>query len=149
MKHLILLFLFLLALLLVVGCSGKSPDNLGLHDGRLAPCPETDNCVSSQSDSPPHAVAPIKAQGGEEMVMAKLADVIESMFGAKIIKIDGPYLHAEFTSRVFRFVDDVECHYIANEDIIHIRSASRIGHSDFNANRERVEEIRQRFKATM
>ncbi|MDQ6965890.1 MAG: DUF1499 domain-containing protein, partial [Mariprofundaceae bacterium] len=56
---------------------------------------------------------------------------------------DDDYLHATFTSRLFRFVDDVELHRDAASGVVHIRSASRVGHSDFGVNRKRVEVIRK------
>jgi uncharacterized protein (DUF1499 family) len=55
------------------------------------------------------------------------------------------YIHAEFTSLVFRFVDDVEFLFSQERDgevSIDIRSASRVGHSDFGVNRKRMEDIR-------
>jgi len=55
------------------------------------------------------------------------------------------YLHAEAKSLIFRFVDDVEFYFPATEKLIHVRSASRVGHSDLGVNRKRVEEIRSRF----
>ena len=51
------------------------------------------------------------------------------------------YLRAEFTSRVLRFVDDVEF-WLGEAGLIHVRSASRLGHSDFGVNRARVEHLR-------
>jgi len=54
------------------------------------------------------------------------------------------FLHVEFTSKIFRFVDDVEFYFNA-PGIIHFRSASRIGHSDMGVNRHRMEEIRHLF----
>jgi uncharacterized protein (DUF1499 family) len=51
-------------------------------------------------------------------------------------------IHAISKSRIFRFVDDVEFYFPANEPVIHLRSASRIGESDLGVNRRRVEQIR-------
>lgn len=50
---------------------------------------------------------------------------------------------------VFRFVDDVEFYFpetTSKEIIIHVRSASRIGYSDFGVNRKRIEDIRKKLK---
>ncbi|MEN6507422.1 MAG: DUF1499 domain-containing protein, partial [Smithella sp.] len=63
----------------------------------------------------------------------------------KIVAEKEDYLHAEAKSLIFRFVDDVEFYFPANEKIIHVRSASRVGYSDMGVNRKRVEEIRKRF----
>ena len=54
-------------------------------------------------------------------------------------------LHAEATSFLFRFVDDIELYFPVSEKVIHVRSASRAGYSDLGVNRTRVEEIRKRF----
>lgn len=57
------------------------------------------------------------------------------------------YLHAEYASRVFGFVDDVELELDPAATLVHVRSASRIGRSDFGANRARVEDLRTRLAA--
>lgn len=143
-------FFFILILSVIVlgalsGCSGKAPNNLGMHDGKFAPCPDRDNCVSSQAADAAHHIDPIEAHGAPEVVMVDLTSAIENMFGGKVVSIRENYLHAEFTSRVFRFVDDLECFYNQEAGFIEVRSASRIGYSDLNANRKRVEKLRQLF----
>lgn len=149
MKYITLaLIIVVVALFSLTACSSKTPDNLGMKDGRFAPCPETDNCVSSQATDAEHTITPIKAHGGEDKVMVDLTNSIESMFGGKVVAVDGPYLHAEFTSRVMRFVDDLECYYNKDAGIIEVRSASRVGYADFKANRDRVEELRTIFEKT-
>lgn len=146
MKHHILNSIVCVAVLfLLPGCYGKAPNTLGVTDGKLAPCPETDNCVSSQAVKTKHAIDSIQATGNPDTVIIRLSNAIESMFGSKIVEINETYIRAEYTSRVFRFVDDLECYYDRDEGIIDIRSASRIGYSDLNANRDRVEELRTRF----
>jgi uncharacterized protein (DUF1499 family) len=55
------------------------------------------------------------------------------------------YLHAEFRSALFGFVDDVEFRMDETAGRIDVRSASRTGYFDFGVNRRRVEEIRARF----
>ncbi|HOW77583.1 MAG TPA: DUF1499 domain-containing protein [Candidatus Competibacteraceae bacterium] len=57
------------------------------------------------------------------------------------------YLHVEFRSAVFGFVDDMEF-YFSPPGTIQVRSASRTGYSDFGVNRERVETLRTRFSST-
>lgn len=146
MKYSITLPLLLVAALFIfTACSGKAPSNLGASNGTLPPCPDLDNCVSSQATDIPHNIAPIQAKGDPDIVMVRLSRAIESMFGSKIITIEDNYLHAEFTSRIFRFVDDLECVYDREAGLIQIRSASRLGYSDLNANRKRVEELRAIF----
>jgi uncharacterized protein (DUF1499 family) len=66
---------------------------------------------------------------------------------ARIVHEDDRGLRVEFTSRVFRFVDDVDLRIDAAARVIHVRSASRVGRYDFGVNRRRVEALRSRFRA--
>jgi uncharacterized protein (DUF1499 family) len=125
--------------------SWKRPDNLGVKDGRLAPCKRTPNCVSSQADPADgeHHIAPIPFKGSalEAMVAAKRA--VESMERATIVRQDRGYLYAEFRSRLLGYVDDVELAYDEKAGVFHVRSASRLGRRDFGVNRKRVETLRR------
>ncbi len=64
------------------------------------------------------------------------------MKGMQIVVEEPTYIHAEFTSALFRFVDDVEFLFAEPEKVIHVRSASRAGYYDFGANRTRIGRIR-------
>lgn len=110
---------------------------LGTEKGRLAPCPETPNCVVSESGTDSaHAVEPLPGTNWQHLRTAV------TQAGGVIVQDNGHYLHAVFTSSLFRFVDDVEARLDEAAGVIHIRSASRVGHSDFGANRRRVAKIR-------
>ena len=63
-----------------------------------------------------------------------------------LVKAETNYIHAEFRSLIFRFVDDVEFVFPPAEKIIHVKSASRTGYYDFGVNRRRVERLRTTFK---
>ena len=126
----------------MLGCSGKRPPDLGLHAGRLRPCPSTPNCVSSEAGTrADQRVAPFPAPGGARD-MARLAGVVASWPRTTVVSDDGTYLHAESTSLIMRFVDDVEFRYDAQDRVIHVRSASRLGKSDMGVNGKRVEGLR-------
>ena len=127
--------------LLVAGCTGPRPMNLGVHDGKLAPCPASPNCVSSQSTDKDHAVEPIRFSGTPAEAMADLKKVLSGMPRARIVTATDAYLHAEFTSALFRFVDDVEFWFDASAKTVHLRSASRVGYSDLGVNRKRIEDL--------
>jgi len=75
--------------------------------------------------------------------MDELRRIIESMPRTRIVAASPTALHAEFTSRILRFVDDVDLHLDGR--VVQIRSASRSGYSDFGVNRRRVEAIRSAF----
>ncbi len=132
--------------LFLVGCTGIRPDNLGVRDGKLAPCPSTPNCASSQSTDAEHAVAPLPYTGPAGPAIDDLKKIILAVPRTRIIAEQHGYLRAEFSSLIFRFVDDVE--FYANEPLqrIEVRSASRLGRSDLGVNRKRIEEIRARLQ---
>jgi uncharacterized protein (DUF1499 family) len=120
--------------------AGQVPPELGLHDGRLAGCPPRPNCVSSLASDGEHRVAPLPMAGDATAAMLRVAEMVRGETGASVITQRLDYLHAEFTSAVFGFVDDVEFH--AGHGRIDVRSASRLGYYDFGVNRRRVEHLR-------
>ncbi|MFE4104897.1 DUF1499 domain-containing protein [Almyronema epifaneia] len=127
--------------------SGKRPTNLGTTEGQLAACPDTPNCVSSQATDKAHSIAPIRYEGSASEAIAQLKSIVQSMDRTQIVTEKSDYLHAEFTSQLMGFVDDVEFFVPGGENIIHVRSAARLGKSDLGINRKRIEEIRDRFQA--
>ena len=129
----------------VFGCSASRPAHPGMTDGKLQPCPDSPNCVSSQSPDKKHFIEPIRYEGTQQQAKERLMAVIQGMKRSKIVTVTDQYIHAEFTSAFFRFVDDVEFYFDDVSKTLHVRSASRIGHSDFGVNRKRIEELRSRF----
>ncbi|ERN40894.1 hypothetical protein KR51_00026070 [Rubidibacter lacunae KORDI 51-2] len=121
--------------------SGSQPTNLGVADGRLAPCPPSPNCVSSQSVEEDHRIAPLELPGKPEAAIGRLQSLLEDIDNTKIIETGNRYLYAQFTSRIMGFVDDVEF-YVDGDGRVQVRSASRLGESDLGVNRKRIEAIR-------
>ena len=123
----------------------RRPTNLGVTDGRLAPCKRTPNCVSSQADPADreHYIAPIAFRGS----MENLRRAVESMERATVIKAERDYLYAEYRSKLLRYVDDVELYYDQRHGLVHVRSASRLGRRDFGVNRKRIEALRRAIAA--
>jgi uncharacterized protein (DUF1499 family) len=114
----------------------------------LAPCPASPNCVSSQATDSEHHVAPLRITGDAAQATDDLRSIIESMPRTRIVAASPTALHAEFTSRIFRFVDDVDLQLDAAAHVVQIRSASRTGYSDWGVNRRRVEAIRRAFESS-
>lgn len=114
---------------------------------RLAPCPDSPNCVSTLSplSDSIHAIAPIAFSGLAAAAKARLLAIIEAMPRTTIIADEGAYLHVEFRSRIFRLVDDVEFVFDEAAQLIHFRSAARLGYGDLGVNRKRMAEIRTQF----
>jgi uncharacterized protein (DUF1499 family) len=128
--------------------SWQRPDNLGVKDGRLAPPRRTPNCVSSQADpaDAEHYIAPISFKGDAAAAMAAVRAAVEGMRDSSIIRAESGYIHAEFRTRIMRFIDDVEFHFDEKAGRIEVRSASRLGRRDFGVNRARVESLRARIE---
>jgi uncharacterized protein (DUF1499 family) len=139
------LLLLLIITVMMVACPGSRPKNPGVTGGRLAPCPKSPNCVSSQSDDTGHYIAPILYDGTLNEARENLIAVIRSMKRSRIVTVEDTYIHAEFTSAIFRFVDDVELYLDDTAKTIHMRSASRVGKSDLGVNRKRMENLRAHF----
>ncbi|MBU0990974.1 MAG: DUF1499 domain-containing protein [Proteobacteria bacterium] len=128
------------------GCSGKRPSDIGMSNNRLHPCPETPNCVSSYAADRKASIHPLQYTGDRIQAKNRLKQIILKEPRATLITETDDYLHIEFKSLIFRFVDDVEFYFPDNESIVHVRSASRVGYSDLGINKKRIEHIRQRFE---
>ena len=133
--------------LVVVPMISPRPDNLGVQDGQLAPCPASPNCVSSQTapDDHEHHIDPLPMNGEIAASREQILSILEDMPHTTIITADDNYVYAEVRTAVMRYIDDVEFYFDAEADVIHVRSASRLGNSDMGANRDRIEGIWRKF----
>jgi uncharacterized protein (DUF1499 family) len=154
--------LIIIALVIITGLivgqlgllKGSPPTDLGVHDGRLKPPSNTPNSVSSQASLYPEhpqrayaEIAPFPLKGDADASLNRIASIIESMEGGKIVKKAPGYIYAQFTTRLMKYVDDVEFWYDPSAKVLQVRSASRLGSSDLGVNRKRIETIRQKFNA--
>jgi len=138
----------MLCLAFLPACAGRVPENIGVHDGRLAPCPDTPNCVSSMEAREEKRVPPLVFREAPVAAMDCLAKLVQEHPRAEILQRGDGYLHVAFASRVFGFVDDVEFLLDADQGVIQLRSAARLGHYDFGVNRKRAEELRKHYAAS-
>ena len=131
-----------LAILVCLGLASCSAAvGQGLENGRLRPCPSSPNCVSSEASDTD--LAPFALPGEDGWERLRLAIVSQ---GGSIEREEAGYLHATFRSRLFGFVDDLECRQ--DGDVVQVRSASRVGWWDMGANWRRVEKLRKALSAT-
>jgi uncharacterized protein (DUF1499 family) len=128
--------------------SGTRPDNLGVTNGRLKPPPSSPNAVSSQAQDALHAIAPLSYSSSRERAMDALVKIVEATPRTRIVSRTQDYLYAEYQSALMGFVDDVEFWFEPNAKLIQVRSASRLGYSDFGVNRARIEDIRRKLAAS-
>jgi uncharacterized protein (DUF1499 family) len=125
----------------------KKPANLGVRDGKLAPCPNYPNCVSTQAQDPRHKIAPIHYAVSTEEAKEKLLQVLQEMERTRITIDEPTYIHAECQTQGMGYTDDVEFYLDEAAQVIHFRSGARLPYWDWNVNRKRMESIRQAFQA--
>lgn len=113
---------------------------------KLPPCQDTPNCVSSQAFDKLHYIKPFQISGEPLAAWKQFREAIKNHDRMVITHETDTSLHAEATSLVLHFVDDIDAFLDAEKGVIHVRSASRIGHSDFGVNRKRIEELRLKLK---
>lgn len=131
-----------------LGHASHKPPALGLVNGKLRPCPATPNCVCSEPRTDQaHAIDPIRVWAPHQAWQALQQAIIDQ--GGIITQADAHYLHATFTSTLFRFVDDVEARLDEEAKAIQLRSASRVGRSDFGVNRQRIAAITAAYSAIL
>lgn len=122
--------------------TGTRPAHLGVRDSRLAPCPASPNCVSSDDADASHAVPIFKLIMPADEAWREVRATVATLPRTEIVGEADGYLHAECSSAFFGFVDDLELHLRRRQDLIAVRSAARLGHSDFGVNRKRIEKLR-------
>lgn len=126
----------------IFACAGARPNNLGVKDGRLSWCPRSPNCVSSDAADAKHFVVAFRPALPVTEAWPRLREIVRTLPRTEIISETTDYLHAECRSAVFGFVDDLELHARPAQNLIAVRSAARLGYSDFGVNRRRVENLR-------
>ena len=155
-----------------MACSAP-PVQRQLVQGLLEKCPSSPNCIQSEYPKdqehyfPPIPIPPAYlitqkpislaeqsssavdtsssvARIDMEKLTSKLRQTLQAMEGA-VAQADANYIHATFTSSLFRFVDDFEIRIDSASQLLHLRSASRVGYSDLGVNRERAQTFQSIF----
>lgn len=144
MKIVKLSILFALLLAAASGCAGAQPQTPRLQGAVLHDCPDSPNCVSSQSEDPDRHIAPLEFTGAPEAAFARLHRILAARSDTRIAIATPTYLKVEFKS-LLGFVDDGEFYLDAEKNVIECRSEARSGYWDLGKNRRRMEEIRKEF----
>ncbi len=132
-------------LLLISACSSTAPKQLTLSPQGFSDCPASPNCVSSDAQDELHTIDPFELTVPADQAWAETKAAVMQLTRTRVVSEEDGYLHAESRSLLFRFVDDLQLQLREQEGIIAIYSASRVGHSDFGVNRQRIEELRQQL----
>jgi len=123
------------------------PQNLGVREGQLAPCPDTPNCVSSQAEAAIHNLPPIAYTSTTAQARAILLELIAGLPRTRLVASTPDYIYIETRTPGFGFIDDTEFYFDEQAKLIQVRAAARLGMEDFEVNRRRVEAISRAFYA--
>jgi len=131
---------------------GTAPADLGVNGGKLKRPSGTPNSVSSQADLwPDHPqaayarIAPLALVGDGPATLARIKAIVAATPGAQLVSEKPDYLYATFSTRLMKYTDDVEFWLDPVANVVQVRSASRLGRRDFDANRSRIEAIRSQL----
>ena len=132
----------------VLGLISQSGEARGLVDGKLSKCPDKPNCICTEYETDPsHYIEPIViSQIDAPEILSRLKNNIREM-GGRIQVENDDYLAATFTSSIFRFIDDMEIRIALDQNVIHLRSASRVGYSDRSINKKRIERLKKLYQS--
>ncbi|PKH04454.1 DUF1499 domain-containing protein [Psychromonas sp. MB-3u-54] len=137
------LALLSVSLLLSLGaCSEINSPQSSRTTGIIESCPDSPNCVSSDAADKNHFIMPFQLATTAEKAWPIVIEVIMELPRSNIIQQTDSFLAVECRSAVLAFVDDLKLQLRANEGIIAVYSASRIGYSDFGVNHDRIEVLR-------
>jgi len=113
---------------------------------QLPRCPDSPNCVSTDAEREKQRMMAVPFTDTPESAFARAKAAVLAEARTQIVAEEPRWLKAECKSLFFRFVDDVELVVDADSRTFRFRSASRVGRSDFGANRNRMERITARLR---
>ncbi|MBF4335774.1 DUF1499 domain-containing protein [Vibrio anguillarum] len=128
-----------LSLLMFATLTACSQGVTTMTDRTATPCGNKPNCVSTQDERNAFSLSPFILKTG--VSLDKIEAVALSIPRSKTAVKEDNYLRIECTSRIWRFVDDLELK-IENGRLM-VRSESRMGYSDMGVNRKRAETLRE------
>ena len=145
-KNIQLIFIAGFLAFVFIGCSWK---HLILNDDNtleLSGCSILPNCAASTTWILYNRTPSFDPAIPDDEAWVKVKDVIRQMPRTEIVEEDDVYVHAKCTSRVFRFVDNLELLRHPGENRISVRSSSFIAIWDLFANHWRVFKLRRELQ---
>ena len=128
----------LLTALLLIGCT--SPPEKPPAGAALPPCGSLPNCVNSENGSGGQAIEAIQASRQQWQALKSWIAMQDNW---TITTDDGDFVQAVTTTPLMRYRDDVMLRFDSGNNVIHVRSSSRLGIGDMGANRARIEGLRE------
>ena len=130
----------LVTMLLLAGCS-SSPDKPQSRQ-ILPQCGWLPNCINSQSGRGAQASEPISANAEQ---WQQLKAWIAQQQDWQISVDDGNFLQAIIKTPIMKFRDDIQLLFLPEDQLIQVRSSSRIGISDLGTNARRIKALRDQL----
>ena len=118
-------------LLMLFHLVGPMPSDLGVHNGSLSRCTMPAHCARQSWPSP-----------SPDTDFSGLVAYVTDMPRTEVVEQTDRYIHAEASSALFGFVDDLELLLDVNNRSIQARSVSRLGDSDLGVNANRLGELK-------
>ena len=103
-------------------------------DDKLSDCKLITNCIFQTW----------KVDDSEKKFL-ELIQVLENTPRLEIINKEKNYIHAIATSRIMKFIDDIEIKNLNQDNILQIKSSSRLGIYDLGVNKRRIQTLRFRL----
>lgn len=145
-RRLLILSVILLCIGFSAGCAqlGRSVDH-NPGSPALAACDGPPSCVVSRDDAGERRVEPLRFHSSPGVARLVLLHWLVGQEGVEVVTANDEYIHAVFVTPLLRYRDDMQFLISAENDgtRVDVRSASRIGWYDWNANRNRVERMRR------
>ena len=152
-----------LAALTLCACSTIVTPDYGVREGRFAPCPTNEDCVSSQEQDPKLHIEPLQYTTtrtvAHDQLIAAITAAVSSAGAARIVSNHPSYIRVEYPAagqeqrkssyyyQPSRAVDEVEFYLAPDAQLIEMRSVGKLGLMESGGTRDRLERIRSAFDA--
>lgn len=110
---------------------GPIPADLGFQGGDLSECTSPAHCARQDW----HSANPLAD-------LQNLTAAVRETPRTVIIEASDGYIHAEASSALFGFVDDLELLAVPAKNMVQARSISRLGDSDLGVNSARLNSLK-------
>ena len=131
----------LAAMLSLAGCSNSPCKPQNPHV--LPECGWLPNCINSQSGRGAQASEQIRADTEQWQILKAW---IAQQEDREITLDDGNFIQAVVKTALMESRDDVQLLFLPDDQLIQVRSSSRLGLSDLGTNARRVETLRDQLK---
>jgi uncharacterized protein (DUF1499 family) len=138
--------LMTLLILMMAVKNARTPQGLGVNEGQLAALPGTPNAVSSQTGDTEKRVDPFPFKGDIKETKRMIKQALQDYGNIEIEAETDSYIHAVSTTRKMKYHDDLEFYFDEKDQVVHFRSASRVGKSDLGLNSDRYNHLMESYK---